>query len=352
MKLIRNIRRKAFAYGMAMVMFVAPAGAQDVTVSIKGSNITIRQALESLEAQSRYTVAYDATGFDVSKKVSLDIANASVMAALEEITRGQGVAYRTSGNHIFITPAPPAPETAATVSAPLRPSTPDCPIEAAAEAAVVEAVLVEADAVSPAVHVQIPELAGEPVASVVIPQTQVITVEEGITEGYGYRAPRIALKTNLLYDATTTINLGAEFLLGRKLTLDVPLSYNPWTFSDNKKIKHFLVQPELRYWTCEPFNHSFFGVHLHYAYFNMGGFKQLGMENFRYQGNLYGAGISYGYHWILAPRWSLEGTIGVGYARLIYDKYECETCGDFVGSETKDYFGPTKAGVSLVFMIK
>lgn len=41
-----------------------------------------------------------------------------------------------------------------------------------------------------------------------------------------------------------------------------------------------------------------------------------GLGNYRYDGKIYGAGISYGYHWILKNRWSMEATIGAGYARL------------------------------------
>ena len=48
-----------------------------------------------------------------------------------------------------------------------------------------------------------------------------------------------------------------------------------------------------------------------------------GLGNYRYDGKIYGAGISYGYHWILKNRWSMEATIGAGYARLDYDKYAC-----------------------------
>ena len=34
------------------------------------------------------------------------------------------------------------------------------------------------------------------------------------------KAQKVALKSNLLYDATTTMNLGLEFGLARKWTLD------------------------------------------------------------------------------------------------------------------------------------
>lgn len=165
-------------------------------------------------------------------------------------------------------------------------------------------------------------------------------------------AQTIAVKSNLLYDATTTINLGAEVALTPKLTLDLSGNYNPWEFSENKKLKHWLVQPELRYWLCNKFNGHFLGVHAHYGEFNMGGIKMLGMEDHRYEGNLIGAGLSYGYQWILNPRWSIEASLGVGYAYLDYKKYNCEKCGDYLGSYKKNYFGPTKVAVSLIYIIK
>ena len=46
-----------------------------------------------------------------------------------------------------------------------------------------------------------------------------------ILESY---AQKVTLKSNLLYDATATMNLGLEFGLARKWTLDVPVNYNPW----------------------------------------------------------------------------------------------------------------------------
>lgn len=141
-------------------------------------------------------------------------------------------------------------------------------------------------------------------------------------------APKFALKTNLLYWATTTPNLGMEFTLGRKTTMDISGNYNFWNFSDHKKFKHWLVQPEVRYWFCDRFNGHFMGIHGHYAEYNVAGLKILNMEHFRYQGNLYGGGLSYGYHWILGDHWSIEATIGIGYAHLKYDKYPCDKCGE------------------------
>ena len=156
-----------------------------------------------------------------------------------------------------------------------------------------------------------------------------------------YYMPKFAIKTNALYWATTTANLGFEVGLSKKLTLDVSGNYNPW-----------LVQPELRYWLCERFYGHFFGLHAHYAEANVSNLNIFGLGDYRYQGNIYGAGISYGYQWILNKRWSMEATVGVGYARLNFDKYNCGTCGSKIGKEHKNYFGPTKIALSIIYVIK
>lgn len=167
----------------------------------------------------------------------------------------------------------------------------------------------------------------------------------------------IGIKSNLLYDATTTLNLGVEVALDKKLTIDVSGNYNPWEFKNHKQFKHWLVQPELRYWLCESFNGHFFGIHGHYAEFNARNIElpfdlYPGLKNHRYQGSLYGAGISYGYQWILKKRWSMEATVGIGYARVNFDKYNCADCSSKLESGHKNYFGPTKVGLSLIYVIK
>ena len=190
-----------------------------------------------------------------------------------------------------------------------------------------------------------------------------MTICLGIPSSYAQKA---AVKTNLLYDATSTFNLGAEFGLGRNWTLDISGNYNPWTFSENRKMKHWLVQPEVRWWSCARFSGHFVGLHALGGGYNWGGMLPWGFnsgkmfgsvknENIldhRYQGWLAGAGVSYGYHWVLGNRWGLEATLGIGYAYLDYDKYPCAKCGRKIGSESKHYFGPTKAGITLIFMIK
>lgn len=173
---------------------------------------------------------------------------------------------------------------------------------------------------------------------------------------HGVQAQRVAVKTNVLYDATTTFNLGLEVGLSHHTTLDISGNYNPWTFEGNTKLKHWLVQPEFRYWTCEKFRKHFFGAHLLGGEFNAGGinlpFGSGNIKDHRYLGSMYGAGVSYGYHWMLGGRWGIEATIGAGYARIHYREYALPPCSPRLSEGNKNYWGITKLGVTLIFMIK
>ncbi len=165
----------------------------------------------------------------------------------------------------------------------------------------------------------------------------------------------VAVKTNLPYLATTTPNLGFEFGLGHNVSLELSGGYNPFEFSENRQLKHWVVWPELRYWTCGTFNGHFFGLHGVGGQFDLGGWdipvwKFKNLKEFRYDGNAIGAGLSYGYQWIINDRWGFEFTIGAGYVRFDYDVYSVND-GSKQWDNKRNYFGPTKGGLSLVYII-
>ncbi|MGI6073848.1 MAG: DUF3575 domain-containing protein [Fermentimonas sp.] len=172
------------------------------------------------------------------------------------------------------------------------------------------------------------------------------------------QAQKVGVKTNFAYwGAAASPNLAMELGLSNKSTLEVGAGFNLWEFNDNKKAKHWLVQPELRYWFCEKFNGTFIGLHAHGAQFNIGNWDiPVGrldkFKDHRYEGYLYGGGISVGYQWILSPRWNFETSIGGGYARIEYDKYPCGTCGTKLDDGHYNYWGVTKAAVSLIYFFK
>ncbi len=168
-----------------------------------------------------------------------------------------------------------------------------------------------------------------------------------------------ALKSNLLYDAALTVNLGAEHRLAPKWSLDLSGNINAWSVGDHKW-RHWMVQPEARYWLCEAIGGSFFAAHALGGQYNVAnvdlGFKMLGtdfrhLRDRRYQGWYAGLGVGYGYSWMLTRHWNLEAELAVGWIYTRYNVYPCAECGkQLVSQKSHNYVGPTKIALNLVYV--
>ena len=166
----------------------------------------------------------------------------------------------------------------------------------------------------------------------------------------------LAVKSDLLTGALSSPNLSVEVKLSDRFTLEAGFHYNPFPAGVDKRWKHWFVQPELRYWMCQPFGGHFFGAHLMYGVYNAGDMKLplglfKGVRSSRYEGDFLGLGVSYGYHFILSPRWSIETSLGVGFLHIGYERYRCLHCGEQTGGGYKNFIAPTRAAVSLVYLI-
>ena len=115
-----------------------------------------------------------------------------------------------------------------------------------------------------------------------------------------------------------------------------------------------MVRPEFRYWLCERMNGHFFGVNASYWDYSVSGYNILSLfeKESRYKGNAIGVGVTYGYHMAIIPRLGLEFNVGVGVSRLKYDRFDHAGSDLKTDNYTKFYFGPTRADISLVFIIK
>ena len=183
-------------------------------------------------------------------------------------------------------------------------------------------------------------------------------------------AQKVGVKSNALYWATTTPNLGFEFALGERWTFELEGGYNPWTLNaeNNMKFKHWLVSPEVRYWFCNSFQGHFIGINGNYAQYNIGSlpfamppvFFDLyneapgipDLQNSRIEGWAVGAGLTYGYAFPIARRWNMELTAGFGWWYSEYDQFEDRKCGLFQQAVQKHALGPTALGISFIYMIK
>lgn len=157
-----------------------------------------------------------------------------------------------------------------------------------------------------------------------------------------------SLQSNVLKLATTTFHVEGSMLLDKHWTLNMSVSYNPWNFSDTRKIKHFLIEPGVRYWFWQPYAGNFISMYAMGARYNVAWDNLLG-GSYRYQGWGYGLGMTYGRSWLLSKRWNLEVEGGLGLLVAPYTKYRCEHCGDKVKSGTY-YLPAPKLAVNLIYL--
>ncbi len=175
---------------------------------------------------------------------------------------------------------------------------------------------------------------------------------------FGVSAQKVALKTNLIGDLLLSPNAALEVGLAPRWTGELSGQFNLWTV-DGHKWRHWVVQPEVRYWLCRRFSGHFFGAHLLGGEYNMG---HLGLDiNFlgtdlrpllynRFEGWGIGAGLAYGYAWAVHPHWNIEAEIGLGYIFAKYREYPCAECGTEKDRGNHNYVGPTKAALNLVYV--
>jgi hypothetical protein len=177
-------------------------------------------------------------------------------------------------------------------------------------------------------------------------------------------AQRVAVGTNILYWATGTVNLSSEVAINPKTTINLSASSNiPGLIyygkkERNRKLWHWNVQPEVRFWNTEAFNRGFVGIHAGGGAFDAGGITMpLGlMHDFgkhRYEGWMAGAGVSYGYQWWVSPHWNLEATLGFGYMYMEFNRFETPAS-KYIDQEHKTYhyFGPTRVGLSFSYLFR
>lgn len=159
-------------------------------------------------------------------------------------------------------------------------------------------------------------------------------------------AQRVGIKTNALYWATGTPNLGLELRLTRSFTLNLEGGINIFDYH-SFGINAAAFTPEVRYWhSGRPQAGHFLG-----ALLDVKGMNEYRLKDNKHLGFAFGAGLSYGYSLVLSKHWSIEGTIGAGIQR-INEKEWHYTSQKPHDPEKSWKFGLLKAGINITYVLK
>lgn len=164
----------------------------------------------------------------------------------------------------------------------------------------------------------------------------------------------VALKTNMLYDAALVPNIGAEVYLGKNYSLTGNWMYAWWksdthhnywrTYGGDLEIRRYFgskaAEKPLQGWHA-----GLYGQIVTYD-FELGGRGYLGDRW------TWGGGVSLGYSAPLLRRFNLDFVLGFGYLGGEYKEYlPIDGCYVWQATKQRRWFGPTKAEVSLVWLI-
>ena len=152
----------------------------------------------------------------------------------------------------------------------------------------------------------------------------------------------LALRANLLRWATLTPDLGLEWRISDRWSVGVNGSWTSWSWNDKeRRYALWEVAPEVRYYMGAQ-RRGYLGV-----MFKAGAFNYKFSETGR-QGDLVGGGLTGGYILPVGKRLALDFSLGLGYLNADYEKYKViDGVRVRQGSETKDWWGPVHAGITL-----
>lgn len=195
-----------------------------------------------------------------------------------------------------------------------------------------------------------------------MPQTRAV---EPMIVPYVPPQPRkwyMAVKTNMLYDAQLVPNIGVEAYLGKDWSVAANWMYAWWktdrrhwywrTYGGDLSVRKWLGKAA----KAKPLTGHHLGVYGQiFTYdFETGGKGYIGGKP---GGTLwdkmnYSAGVEYGYSLPVAYRLNIDFSIAVGYWGGTYYEYKpVDNCYVWQSTKERHWFGPTKAEVSLVWLI-
>ena len=178
------------------------------------------------------------------------------------------------------------------------------------------------------------------------------------------RDPVLNVRTNLLYDLGTALNVGVEYYIPRsRWTLAASYTF-PWWSHDQSHHYFQLLDGSVE-------ARRYFDKNTHPTGYYLSAYGQVNLYDFSFnaedawQGEGWGAGLGYGYVWQpwRNQRWKLDAFVRFGYYQTLYDPYHASD--PFNGKYYHDWegmpedfiprnhrlrwLGPTGAGVTISY---
>lgn len=165
---------------------------------------------------------------------------------------------------------------------------------------------------------------------------------------------RFSVRTNLLHDAFLMPSLGAEWRINRHWGVKADFARSQWGKESGRVQKLWLVNPELRYYWGRAAR-FYTGLSGSFGEFNLYQYPlgNLLSKETGYQGDMWNAGLTGGYQLPLSKSFAIDFNVGLGYNHFSYDTFGMSNKVRVYKEKnrTKKLWGPTQAGVTVVWTI-
>lgn len=188
-------------------------------------------------------------------------------------------------------------------------------------------------------------------------QVSVPSLQQAAIEEPPVWRPLLAVKTNLLFDAASLLNVEVEVPIGKRWSIAGEWIF-PWWLWERQQVCLQVLSGNLegRYWFGNRNDHP--KLTGWFAGFYIGaGLYDLEWKTKGYQGEFFiAAGLSGGYAHTInkSGTMRMEYSLGIGYMQTEYREYIPINGGEILSWQRDgrySWFGPTRAKVSLVWMI-
>lgn len=172
--------------------------------------------------------------------------------------------------------------------------------------------------------------------------------KQGVKAAKASDRPYMAIKTNVAYDAIGVMNLAYECQFANHWTAELPVMWSFWDWRQSLGMRGVALQPGVKYWFATPGDGHALGADIDLAWYNCR------RDEKRYQNTgrpLMGVSLNYAYSLNLGRGWKAEFSLGVGYINTRYNTYYNIDNGALISTRDRNYFGPTRVGISLVYAL-
>lgn len=188
--------------------------------------------------------------------------------------------------------------------------------------------------------------------------------------GLNISSAQVEVKANLPLAAFLIPNIGVEFQVGKKTSVQLDVLGSFWDSIDGEPFQLTQTFVEFRYYKNDDTNGWFIGGHLGFGMFTMQKpYEILIYDEYSDQSNpdfddythksgrAVFHGIKFGYKKRFNERWALEAFLGGGYSMSMYKGYNGSERIDLDGGNYKDFNGsgeiaPYRGGLMLTYQLR